>query len=312
MSIFEQGMFSIDPNSTPEQIAAKRKQIAGLMPNYGSAKYVGEGLGQLAHGIISGKQSRELDRAGATPSKESILEKIRARAGGQNGSGIPGFRLGTDFAPGGMAVVGEDGPELVNLPRGSQVQPNPVTMMAQGMETPDQQAEFGQSRFNDGAAFRTADLAGIKAADLGAGQKNSIQNGAFAYATLMKSLDDYEAQFAESGGTMMPGAKKDVLDTSRRNLQMQMKELYNLGVLNGPDLDLMDQILISPTGIKNNVMDMVGLSDLGSRIPANIAQVRQLMTDLIEPKLRAANINIEDLKPKKEMTDDEYLKSLGM
>ena len=93
---------------------------------------------------------------------------------------------------------------------------------------------------------------------------------------------------------------------------MQMKELYNLGVLNGPDLDLMDQILISPTGIKNNVMDMVGLSDLGSRIPANIAQVRQLMTDLIEPKLRAANINIEDLKPKKEMTDDEYLKSLGM
>ena len=34
---------------------------------------------------------------------------------------IPGFANGTNNAPGGMALVGERGPELVNLPRGSQV-----------------------------------------------------------------------------------------------------------------------------------------------------------------------------------------------
>ena len=39
-------------------------------------------------------------------------------------SGFPGFANGTDFAPGGLAWVGERGPELVNLPRGSQVTPN--------------------------------------------------------------------------------------------------------------------------------------------------------------------------------------------
>ncbi|MDX0654230.1 tail length tape measure protein [Sinorhizobium medicae] len=38
--------------------------------------------------------------------------------------GIPGFAGGTEFAPGGLAVVGERGPELVNLPRGSKVTPN--------------------------------------------------------------------------------------------------------------------------------------------------------------------------------------------
>lgn len=38
--------------------------------------------------------------------------------------GFPGFANGTNFAPGGMAWVGERGPELVNLPRGSQVIPN--------------------------------------------------------------------------------------------------------------------------------------------------------------------------------------------
>lgn len=38
-----------------------------------------------------------------------------------NSARIPGFAQGTNFAPGGLAWVGERGPELVNLPRGSQV-----------------------------------------------------------------------------------------------------------------------------------------------------------------------------------------------
>lgn len=40
------------------------------------------------------------------------------------------FALGTNFAPGGMALVGERGPELVHLPRGSRVIPN---MQTEGM-----------------------------------------------------------------------------------------------------------------------------------------------------------------------------------
>ncbi len=36
-----------------------------------------------------------------------------------------GYVQGTSFAPGGLALVGEMGPDLVNLPRGSQVIPNP-------------------------------------------------------------------------------------------------------------------------------------------------------------------------------------------
>jgi len=40
---------------------------------------------------------------------------------------IPGFAMGTSSAPGGMAIVGENGPELVMLPQGSQVTPNSQT-----------------------------------------------------------------------------------------------------------------------------------------------------------------------------------------
>lgn len=39
---------------------------------------------------------------------------------------LAGFAMGTDFAPGGLAIVGERGPEVVDLPRGSRVIPNHV------------------------------------------------------------------------------------------------------------------------------------------------------------------------------------------
>lgn len=48
--------------------------------------------------------------------------------------GVKGFARGTANAPGGMALVGEQGPELINLPRGSQVFPTPKTnQMLSGM-----------------------------------------------------------------------------------------------------------------------------------------------------------------------------------
>jgi hypothetical protein len=46
--------------------------------------------------------------------------------GGSLFGGIGAFAGGTDFAPGGLALVGEHGPELVNLPRGSKVFPHGV------------------------------------------------------------------------------------------------------------------------------------------------------------------------------------------
>lgn len=41
--------------------------------------------------------------------------------------GLAFYASGTDYHPGGLAVVGEEGPELVNLPRGSQVIPSDRT-----------------------------------------------------------------------------------------------------------------------------------------------------------------------------------------
>lgn len=96
------------------------------------AKSINEGLANVFEDALRGTTSltegiinlvREL---AILALKQQFLKSIGG-AGGTGGIGgfiakiFPGFASGTNFAPGGMAVVGEEGPELVNLPRGSQV-----------------------------------------------------------------------------------------------------------------------------------------------------------------------------------------------
>lgn len=52
---------------------------------------------------------------------DSLRQQIRALGG------VPAFAAGTSFAPGGLAMVGEAGRELINLPRGSRVYSNKQT-----------------------------------------------------------------------------------------------------------------------------------------------------------------------------------------
>ncbi len=56
---------------------------------------------------------------------KSPFEGLLDILGDVGGLLFPKYATGTDFHPGGLAIVGEKGPELVNLPRGSQVIPNP-------------------------------------------------------------------------------------------------------------------------------------------------------------------------------------------
>lgn len=76
--MFSSGMFQIDPNSTPDQIAKKRQMIASLMPRFGSARYVGEGIGQALTGFAMGRQNRQLDKieGDGTAAAKSLRERI--------------------------------------------------------------------------------------------------------------------------------------------------------------------------------------------------------------------------------------------
>lgn len=85
--------------------------------------------------IENGYASMLKDRQQLLASAEQYVDpgrRERARSALRK-LGVPGYAMGTNYAPGGTALVGEQGPELVNLPRGSQVIPAPQTrqLMAQ-------------------------------------------------------------------------------------------------------------------------------------------------------------------------------------
>lgn len=61
--LFGRGAFQIDPEMTPEQLQRRREMLAAMMPQYGRARYVGEGLGHLATGIMRGRQMRNIEKA---------------------------------------------------------------------------------------------------------------------------------------------------------------------------------------------------------------------------------------------------------
>ena len=106
------------------------------------------GLGSLGNGLnsFSGQISNILKNGGAGTGGslfDNLLGGFGKLVGGISPTSslwranttlgsflLNGYADGTDYAPGGMAIVGERGPELVNLPRGSQVVPNHRTATA--------------------------------------------------------------------------------------------------------------------------------------------------------------------------------------
>ncbi len=75
---------------------------------------------QIAAALQDGFQAGEVDTLKTTISD---LYSQATSAVTQINTLFPGFASGTDWAPGGIALVGEQGPELMNVPRGSQIVP---------------------------------------------------------------------------------------------------------------------------------------------------------------------------------------------
>lgn len=111
---------------TQAQDAFQQAELSGNQ----FASSLSDGLANVFSNIVDGSKS-------ATDSIGDLIKSLGQMAlqagfkallggifGGGGGFKLPFFANGTNSAPGGLAVVGERGPELVNLPRGSQVIPN--------------------------------------------------------------------------------------------------------------------------------------------------------------------------------------------
>ena len=102
------------------------------------------------------------------------------------------------------------------------------------------------------------------------------RNKANSLDILDNTIGLYEDAVKEFGWTPVgldPVAEQR-LNTLQRDFQMQLKELYNLGVLNGPDLALMNEIMPSATEIPANPLLWRGRKE---RLLEGIQQGKALM-----------------------------------
>jgi hypothetical protein len=89
----------------------------------GTAQQATQGLGQFGNGLSQVGSSLATGGSGGGAGWLSFLSGTIFSGSGQlaRSGGIGLFANGTNYAPGGLSIVGERGPELVNLPQGSQV-----------------------------------------------------------------------------------------------------------------------------------------------------------------------------------------------
>lgn len=185
MAIFQQGMFSTDPNMTPEQLAKKREAIMAMMPQFGNARYVGQGVGQALTGIAAGIRNRKMDKFEAQKRKEAQDQFNAAFSANSGGFSQPfaapqGAPQGPqpDYSGGAVTQQSLDPNDPQNIAND--------TMTALGMTPQDKGT-------TQGIANDTMSALGMAPQDPWAG-KEHVRNGIFAG----ESGGDYNALFGFS------------------------------------------------------------------------------------------------------------------
>lgn len=110
-----------------------------------------------------------------------------------------------------------------------------------------------------------------------AGAAGDVRKRETALQNVQGALDAFERQLTTGGSRLLPSAAKSELETNYNNVLLQMKEAYNLGVLNGPDYMLMQKILSDPSSVRGRVEALGSGDEQAARVLAQIAQVRERM-----------------------------------
>jgi hypothetical protein len=158
-------------------------------------------------------------------------------------------------------------------------------------EAPDGSLTFKKGGPNDPEQIGKEAQARGKSPDVPTNVRSDAIKADQAYTSLMSSLDDYQATVKKSGNVALPGAEKDAVNRKRRNIQLQMKELYNLGVLNGPDMMLMDQMLFDPNASLNPWSENFGFAmDPGGRVEKSVKDIKEMMRQQRNSKTQAIGL----------------------
>jgi hypothetical protein len=221
---------------------------AGLMSgrDFGSGMQQGfnnmqvqRGLQQRQDYATSQMVQRVAEQRQKRQAQEQALVRQQALASTYNlpvGQAPTSQMINANALPGGMAQnlgrLTEKGPLVQNIIGGEQTQPQIIT---------------GEAATNLGL-----DPAGVYQQDKN-GMIKTVQSPikeSDEYAKLdqvQQSADSYRAKLKKYGTSIVPSGDKLIMKGAFNDLLLEAKELYNLGVLQGPDLEIMNAVMQDPT-----------------------------------------------------------------
>lgn len=80
-----------------------------------------------------------------------------------------------------------------------------------------------------------------------AAEKKQAKSAMMQYTNFMESSTKLKSLVTQYGSELRPTVEKKQMQQLVTDMQLQAKELYNLGVLNGPDLQMIEKIVYDPT-----------------------------------------------------------------
>ena len=117
-------------------------------------------------------------------------------------------------------------------------------------------------------------------------QRNDLSLARKTAGSLTKQFDRYEKLVKKYGSEVIPGVAADQLAQQRNSIMLEMKELFNLGVINGPDLEILSKIILNPTSVVNVGRDIVatltGKERMQERLLQNIESLREQSSDRLQ------------------------------
>ena len=157
--------------------------------------------------------------------------------------------------------------------------------MQEALSKPQTQVNIGDSgpKLQPGYMWRDPNnpAAGMKPIPGGSVEKEQRKEE-YRLGATQNALDRYRKVLSETGPTWVMGASKAKLQTAYNDMMIEMKELFNLGVLQGPDMMIMERTLTDPTTINAQVLQQMG------GMPAFMAQLDLVQQKLDNAKTRAA------------------------
>lgn len=111
-------------------------------------------------------------------------------------------------------------------------------------------------------------------------QKNDASKAEVAFGTVDSALEKLDGLVSKHGAEIGSGKIREEMKQLENTALLEMKELFNLGVLNGSDLEILQSLLVSPTpgalgAAKEGLNTLLSGEGLKERSRASIASLRE-------------------------------------